>query len=94
MPKALPRYAKSPKRAAVGCRAAIFFLHDGRAGPANGGLLTAILAHDTESPFCSPGDTFDRFGIACVSEANRVTERFEALSASDQQAILDFLRSL
>jgi CxxC motif-containing protein (DUF1111 family) len=72
----------------------IFFLHDGRAGPANGGLHTAILAHDSESPFCFPGDTFDRFGIACVSEANRVTERFEALSASDQQAILDFLRSL
>ncbi len=72
----------------------IFFLHDGRAGPTNGGLLTAILQHDSTSPFCSPGQQFDPFGIACVSEATQVTERFEALSASDKQAILDFLRTL
>ncbi len=72
----------------------IFFLHDGRAGPTNGGLLTAILQHDSTSPFCSPGQRFDGFGIACVSEATQVTERFEALSVSDKQAILDFLRTL
>src|ERR1700694_3541555 len=30
----------------------IFFLHDGRAGPANGALLRAIQEHDSSSPFC------------------------------------------
>jgi CxxC motif-containing protein (DUF1111 family) len=72
----------------------IFFLHDGRAGPANGGLLRAILAHDSTSPFCFPGQQFDFNGVACVSEATQVTERFEALTVSDRQAILDFLRTL
>src|SRR5258708_23438718 len=50
----------------------IFFLHDGRAGPTNGGLLTAILPHDSPSPFCSPGQRVDGFGIACVSEAPQI----------------------
>jgi len=73
----------------------IFFLHDGRAGPSNGGLLNAILQHDSTNPFCSSGQQFDPFfGIACVSEATQVTETFEALSASDKQAVLDFLRTL
>ncbi|HXN42343.1 MAG TPA: di-heme oxidoredictase family protein, partial [Myxococcaceae bacterium] len=72
----------------------IFFLHDGRAGPTNGGLLRAILEHDSTSPFCSSGDQFDVFGIACVSEATQVTEAFEALSSTDKQAVLDFLRTL
>lgn len=55
----------------------IFFLHDGRSGPSNGGLVNAILAHSSRG-----------------SEARRVIRRFTQLSASDQQAVIDFLRSL
>ena len=55
----------------------IFFLHDGRATPANGGLVAAILAHGSRG-----------------SEAKKVIRRFTQLPASDQQAIIDFLRSL
>jgi hypothetical protein len=33
-------------------------------------------------------------GTACQSEANAVIEQFKALNASDQQDILNFLRSL
>lgn len=55
----------------------IFFLHDGRATPANGGLVTAITAH-----------------AGTGSEANRVIRNFLSLPASDQQAVVDFLRSL
>jgi CxxC motif-containing protein (DUF1111 family) len=70
----------------------IFFLHDGRATPDNGGLLTAILAHRSRGN-CSQ-DTLNSDGTACASEANAVIEKFGRLRASDQQAILDFLRSL
>ena len=55
----------------------IFFLHDGRAGPKNGGLVKAISEHSS-------------FG----SEANRVISRFNSLSPSQKQDILNFLRSL
>ena len=55
----------------------IFFLHDGRSGPDNGGLVNAILAHGGRG-----------------SEARKVIRRFTRLSAADQQAIVDFLRSL
>jgi CxxC motif-containing protein (DUF1111 family) len=55
----------------------IFFLHDGRATPANGGLVTAILAHSSRG-----------------SEAKKVIRRFTQLPASDQQAVVNFLRSL
>jgi CxxC motif-containing protein (DUF1111 family) len=72
----------------------IFFLHDGRAGPGNGGLLKAILAHQSSNPFCLPGQQFTDDGVACQSEANAVIQQFKALSASDQQDILNFLRSL
>jgi CxxC motif-containing protein (DUF1111 family) len=75
----------------------IFFLHDGRAGPKNGGLLKAILAHDsvdTSSPDCAHGAQFRSDGVACVSEATQVIEQFEALRPSDQQDLLNFLRSL
>jgi CxxC motif-containing protein (DUF1111 family) len=72
----------------------IFFLHDGRAGPSNGGLLRAILLHDSVNPNCVSGQTFTSDGVACRSEATNVTERFEALSPSQQQDILNFLRSL
>jgi CxxC motif-containing protein (DUF1111 family) len=78
----------------------IFFLHDGRAGPGNGGLLTAILDHKSSIPNCrtaalSPtGVPLDSSGVACHSEANQVVTRFQNLSASDKQDILNFLRSL
>ena len=55
----------------------IFFLHDGRSGPANGGLVDAIRQHGSRG-----------------SEASVVVRKFIALPAADQQAIIDFLRSL
>ena len=55
----------------------IFFLHDGRATPANGGLLKAIEDH------AGPG-----------SEPNQVILMFRALSESQRQDLLSFLRSL
>ncbi|HXN41172.1 MAG TPA: di-heme oxidoredictase family protein [Myxococcaceae bacterium] len=73
----------------------IFFLHDGSAGPSNGGLVNAILQHDSTNPFCFSGQTFDSFfGMACVSEASQSVQRYRGLSASDQQAVLNFLRTL
>jgi CxxC motif-containing protein (DUF1111 family) len=72
----------------------IFFLHDGRAGPGNGGLLRAILAHESTDQRCAPGQLFNTDGVACTSEANAVIQRFKALGPSDQQDILNFLRSL
>jgi CxxC motif-containing protein (DUF1111 family) len=55
----------------------IFFLHDGRSTPANGGLVHAIGAHASRG-----------------SEARTVIKKFTQLSAADQQAVVDFLRSL
>lgn len=55
----------------------IFFLHDGRSGPKNGGLVNAILAHSSRG-----------------SEAKPTIRKFTQLSAADQQAVIDFLRSL
>jgi len=55
----------------------IFFLHDGRSGPANGGLVHAILQHSSRG-----------------SQAKKVIRRFTQLPASDQQAVINFLRSL
>lgn len=57
----------------------IFFLHDGRTKD----LMEAVKAH------ASRGD--NRFRS---SEANEVIERFERLSSSRRQNLLDFLRSL
>jgi len=59
----------------------IFFLHDGRTT----NLLHAIIAHRGGGGFF--------FGPA-PSEANAVIDEFLELSASNQQAILNFLRSL
>jgi len=64
----------------------IFFLHDGRTSD----LLEAIRAHS------SPGDDQfqdDRNGYP-ASEATAVIRKFNALSPADQQAVLNFLRSL
>jgi CxxC motif-containing protein (DUF1111 family) len=58
----------------------LLFLHDGRTT----NLLQAIIAHPSGGFF---------FGSA-PSEANAVIDEFLELSASNQQAILNFLRSL
>jgi CxxC motif-containing protein (DUF1111 family) len=65
----------------------IFFLHDGRTDD----LLKAIRAHHSAGSDCD-----DHVSTPCYgpSEANRVIERFNALSESEKQSILDFLRSL
>jgi CxxC motif-containing protein (DUF1111 family) len=55
----------------------VFFLHDGRANPQNGGLMAAIQDHSSQG-----------------SEANNVISSFNNLSNSQQQDLLNFLRSL
>lgn len=57
----------------------LFFLHDGRTSD----LLQAIRAHASAANSQFP-----------ASEANRVVANFFALSTSDQQAVLTFMRSL
>jgi len=57
----------------------IFFLHDGRTSD----LLEAIRNHSSSASSKYP-----------ASEANGVVKRFNQLSPTDQQSILDFLRSL
>ena len=80
----------------------LFFLHDGRASD----LLQAIEAHagfafssgtTANSTFCgapSTTTTSPTSGCGSGSEAARVIEAFNALSRSDRQDILNFLRSL
>jgi CxxC motif-containing protein (DUF1111 family) len=65
----------------------IFFLHDGRTDD----LLQAIAAHQAPGGDCGEGDHSPCYG---PSEANEVIKRFNQLSVTDKQAILDFLRSL
>jgi CxxC motif-containing protein (DUF1111 family) len=62
----------------------MFFLHDGRTND----LLQAIAAH------ASPGYCDKQAPCYGPSEANTVIQNFNALSHADEQAILDFLRSL
>ena len=66
----------------------LFFLHDGRTSD----LLAAINAHATNQG----EDHQDQGGGNNYpqSEATAVIRKFSALSSTDQQAILDFLRSL
>jgi hypothetical protein len=52
----------------------------------------AFSRSNTSTPCPSSGQTPD--GVACHSEANGVIEKFEALSPSQQQDLLNFLRSL
>ena len=72
----------------------IFFLHDGRTSD----LLAAILAHasnhggDNSGDHAAPEDGDQ--GKYPPSEANAVIRNFRALPPNDQQAVLDFLRSL
>lgn len=65
----------------------MFFLHDGRAND----LLQAIRTHHSTVGECEESKNTPCYG---PSEANAVIDRFNALSESDKQAILDFLRSL
>jgi CxxC motif-containing protein (DUF1111 family) len=64
-----------------------FFLHDGRTDD----LLKAIEAHHSRGGDCDDSSRMPCYG---PSEANTTVEKFRGLSASDKQAILDFLRSL
>jgi CxxC motif-containing protein (DUF1111 family) len=65
----------------------VFFLHDGRTSD----LLEAIRAHFS---LPTPPNPRRRDPAYPASEANGVVLRFNELSNFDQQAILDFLRSL
>jgi hypothetical protein len=77
----------------------MFFMHDGRTND----LLQAIQAHFSTSTLLEADLSSTLIlGLACVatnngyaaSEANKVIQNFNALSVSDKQAVLDFLRSL
>jgi len=68
----------------------LFFLHDGRTSD----LLQAIQAHASPSG-CGGNLRFSQTrNQNCTSEANTVIHRFNSLSASQKQDILNFLRSL
>jgi hypothetical protein len=70
----------------------LFFLHDGRTSD----LMVAIQDHYS-APYSDGGDNPSKDLLSYTygpSEANAVITRFNALSDSDKQAILDFLRSL
>ena len=62
----------------------LFFLHDGRTPD----LLQAIRSHAKMDRCTSTTNQ------TCGSEANQVVQKFNALRVSDQQDLLDFLRSL
>jgi CxxC motif-containing protein (DUF1111 family) len=62
----------------------IFFLHDGRTSD----LRRAIVDHNLPNPTTEPFQGTD------ASEAQQVINNFNALSATDQQNLLNFLRAL
>ena len=76
----------------------LFFLHDGRTSD----LGQAIEAHASSGSSCVPTTTSNATADtatstntqSCASEANAVIQNYNALSASQQTAILDFLRAL
>jgi len=82
----------------------LFFLHDGRTSD----LLAAILAHNDNSGKCTTIQNEEAFtdltnqsiyqpivnSQSCTSEANGVLSTFRSLRSSQQQDILNFLRSL
>jgi len=82
----------------------LFFLHDGRTT----NLLTAILSHDDDGGQCTSFQSAESFtddsnasiyqpNVStkfCGSEASGVIGNFRALSTSQKQDILNFLRSL
>jgi CxxC motif-containing protein (DUF1111 family) len=68
----------------------LFFLHDGRTND----LLAAIKAHASGQGDDQQGDNGSDHGNYPPSEAKAVIRRFNTLSPTDKQALLDFLRSL
>jgi CxxC motif-containing protein (DUF1111 family) len=68
----------------------LFFLHDGRTSD----LMQAIQDH--LSTDCVNSNTQFRVStsLSCTSEANAVVRRFNSLSRSQMQDVLNFLRSL
>jgi CxxC motif-containing protein (DUF1111 family) len=73
----------------------LFFLHDGRTSD----LLAAIQAHSSAGQNCAaatsaPQPPASSASQSCASEANQVVAAFNALRASQQQDLLNFLRSL
>jgi len=69
----------------------LFFLHDGRTSD----LMDAIQAHFSPGRVCAQPTSSGQFGNQnCGSEANQVIDAFNHLSSSEQQDILNFLRSL
>jgi CxxC motif-containing protein (DUF1111 family) len=80
----------------------IFFLHDGRTND----LYQAIQAHTSPGNTCVTTQNYQQFNAnglwfqpfvqtqICASEANQVVGKFNALSATKQQDVLNFLRSL
>jgi cytochrome c peroxidase len=80
----------------------LFFLHDGRTAD----LLQAIEAHASPAPDCVIAQSYQVFKVngrllqpfvlsqQCGSEANKVIANFNALSVSQKQDVLNFLRSL
>ena len=74
----------------------IFFMHDGRSGPGNGGLVHAIRSHKSFSfdLLCLFGGSVGSDGVSCVSEANAVVDNYSALNSTQKQDLLNFLRSL
>jgi hypothetical protein len=82
----------------------IFFLHDGRTAD----LMAAIQAHFSDSSGCAATADAETFELEpgniqvvaasatffCGSEANGVVKNFNALSTTQKQDVLNFLRSL
>jgi len=80
----------------------LFFLHDGRTSD----LMQAIQAHFSQGNVCvvtqdylefqANGKYFQPFALTreCGSEANKVINNFNALSPTQKQDLLNFLRSL
>ncbi len=80
----------------------LFFLHDGRTSD----LMAAIQNHASPGHVCVVSQSFEQFTVdgtedqpsshsqTCGSEANQVIQAFDNLSPSQQQDVLNFLRSL
>jgi len=69
----------------------MFFLHDGRTSD----LLQAIQQHFSPASSAASASAASTASPAYPpSEANAVIQNFRKLSVTDQQAVLDFLRSL
>lgn len=80
----------------------LFFLHDGRTSD----LMQAIQAHSSPGFSCALTQSFQQFtvlgalfspfgqALRCGSEANGVINKFNALTNSQKQDVLNFLRSL